>query len=376
MKTTFAVLGAGNGGHALAADFSSRGFRVNLFELPRFKEAIKPIQEKGGIELISEHERVGKGKGTYFTKIRGNITTDIKEAIEDVDVLMVVVPAFAHRAFAEVCAPHLKEGQIVVLNPGSLGGALEFSKVLKDHGVRKAVTVAETTSLFYACRRTAPAQVRVYAIKNIMPIASLPAKNITRVIDTLKKACPQLVPAANVLETGLNRIGMLFHPVSMLLNVSKVEQGMKYGAPYDLSPSMARIMESIDKERLGVVKALGLRIVSAVDWLRDIYGAKGDTLYEALMNCYSYKFMVGSSLPPNLQHRYVTEDVPNLLVPTSSIGDSLGVETPTMKALIHIASVINQTDYWSEGRTVDKLGLSGLDADEMVKHATSFSLSD
>jgi opine dehydrogenase len=374
MKPRFAVLGAGNGGHAMAADLSSRGFEVNFFELPKFKEAIEPAQMKGGIELISEHERAGLGKGSYFVKVNGIITTDIKKAIEDVDVLMVVVPAFAHKVFAEICAPYLVEDQIIVLNPGSCGGALEFGKILRDHGVRKAVTIAETTSLFYACRRVGSAQVKIHAVKNEMPIASLPAREVTMVIRTLGKAFPQLVPATNALETGLNRPGMLFHPVSMLLNIPKVEQGLRYGGPYDVTPSLAKIMETVDKERLSVAKTLGVRPVSTVEWLHRSYGAKGDTLYEALTDCYVYKFMVGETLPSSLQFRYVTEDVPYQLVPVSSFGDLLGVNTPLMKSLVQIASVVNQTDYWKEGRTLDKMGLSGLKTKEIIKYVTSFSL--
>jgi len=374
MKTKFAVLGAGNGGHAMAADLSARGFRVNLFELPQFKGAIEPIKKRGGIELISKHEKVGHGKGTYLVKIQGSVTTDMKKAVDDVDVLMVVVPAFAHTTFAEICAPHLTDGQVVVLSPGSVGGALEFARVLENNGVTKKVTVAETTSLIYACRRTAAAQVRVHAIKDMLPIASLPGKDTMKTIKSLSEAYPQLVPATNALETGLNRMGMLFHPVHMLLNIPKVEQGLKYRGPYDVTPSLARVMEAVDKERLSVGKALGLKVNSAVKWLHSFYGAKGDTLYEALIDCYTYKFMVGGVLPPNLQFRYVTEDVPYLLVPTSSLGDLLGVETPTMKALVHIASVVNQTDYFGEGRTAKKLGLSGLSADEITKLFTSFSL--
>ncbi len=45
-----AVLGAGNGGQAAAADLTLRGFKISLFEMPQFEQNLKPILERGGIE--------------------------------------------------------------------------------------------------------------------------------------------------------------------------------------------------------------------------------------------------------------------------------------------------------------------------------------
>jgi opine dehydrogenase len=38
MGERIAVLGAGNGGYALASDLALSGYKVNLFELERFRE--------------------------------------------------------------------------------------------------------------------------------------------------------------------------------------------------------------------------------------------------------------------------------------------------------------------------------------------------
>ena len=47
-----AILGAGNGGMAAAADMTLAGHEVNLFEFPQFKENIEPIKQTGGIKLV------------------------------------------------------------------------------------------------------------------------------------------------------------------------------------------------------------------------------------------------------------------------------------------------------------------------------------
>ena len=368
LQLKFAVLGAGNGGQAFAAELWAKGFETNLFELPKFEQAILPIRENHGVKVTSMTEASKAGKGTHFVKMQGKVTSDIEEAINGVDVIMIVVPAFAHLTFARHCAKHLSDGQIIVLNPGSTGGALEFYKALKDLKNTKRILVAETTSLLFACRTMGPAWIQINSVKKQMPIAALPALDTVNVVKSLKQAFSEFVPAKNVLETSINRPGMIFHPVSTILNVVKIEQMGSYNCNgYDATPSVARAMEAADDERLGVAKALGLEEVSVKEWLQRFYGVKAENLYEALQSCPAYKQLPTS---PNLQFRFITEDVPYMMVPVSSFGDLLGVRTPTINAFIQISSVINRTDYSREGRTVEKLGLASMKADEIMKYVT------
>jgi len=53
------------------------------------------------------------------------------------------------------------------------------------------------------------------------------------------------------------------------------------------------------------------------------------------------------------------------LVPMVSVGRMLGVRTPTLTSLIHLASSIHSRDFMAEGRTIAKLGLSGMSVKEI-----------
>ena len=75
-----AVLGAGHGGYAMAADLTLAGYEVHLFN--RSPEPIEAIRKRGGIEITGDSV-YGEG----FAKIK-KATTDMKEAIEGVDVIM------------------------------------------------------------------------------------------------------------------------------------------------------------------------------------------------------------------------------------------------------------------------------------------------
>ncbi|MDI6827614.1 MAG: 2-dehydropantoate 2-reductase N-terminal domain-containing protein, partial [Armatimonadota bacterium] len=123
----FAVLGAGHGGTAMAGHLSLMGFDVSLWN--RSPERLRAIQASGGLEIVADGlDSVPRG----FAKIK-IATTDAAEAIADRDILMVVVPATAHKFVAEQIAPHVVDSQFIVLNPGRTGGALEVHKIIRSH---------------------------------------------------------------------------------------------------------------------------------------------------------------------------------------------------------------------------------------------------
>jgi len=80
-------------------------------------------------------------------------------------------------------------------------------------------------------------------------------------------------------------------------------------------------------------------------------------------------FAAGSSKgPASANTRYISEDIPIGMVLWASLGRLLGVPTPTADSLIQISSVVHGTDYWQGGRTVEKLGLAGMTADDLVRY--------
>ncbi|RLI45147.1 NADP transhydrogenase subunit alpha [Candidatus Bathyarchaeota archaeon] len=357
----FAVLGAGHGGKTMAAHLGLMGFSVNLYNYKDVEEEylinLDKIREKGGIEL----EGIINGFG------RINIaSSNIKDVIEDVNVIMVVVPAFAHKYIAKTCAPHLQDNQIIVLNPGRTGGALEFKKVLEEEGVTAKVKVAEAQTLIYTCRSVNYTRVKVFSVKKSVPIAGLPATETKNVLKVISEAYPQFVPASSVLETSLNNIGAVFHPALTLLNSARIEMTKGDFEFYidGASPHVCKVLEAVDEERIRIAKALDVNVTTLKKWLKTTYGVEGKSLFEALQNNTAYK---GIKAPSTLKHRYIFEDVPTGLVPISSLGSMLDISTPTIDALINLACAMFGVNFWEQGRTVEKLGLAGLSIEEIKK---------
>ena len=183
--TRFTVIGAGHGGKGMAAHLALMGFPVTVYN--RTPENIAAIRAHGGIELKSF-----EGGPHGFGKLV-KVTDDIREALQECDVVMVVVPSTAHAEIARSAAPHLKDGQIVVLNPGRTCGALEVKHILADNKCTADVTIAEAETLIYASRSDGPAQARIFGIKETVPLAALPATRTQMVLDRLAPAYPQFI---------------------------------------------------------------------------------------------------------------------------------------------------------------------------------------
>lgn len=354
--TEVAILGAGNGGFAFAGYLGLKGHKVRLFEMPQFGDNLTEVERAGGIEVIGTSEGFGKVD---------KVTTNIEEAIEGVELILVVVPAYAHRDIALACAPYVTEDQIVVLNPGSSFGVLEFSATLKEAGNHGEITIAETSSNIFGCRKVNDKKVNLLAVKNTMPVAAWPKKETENVAGKLKELFDEFEPASSILQTSLNNGNAIVHPAPAILNAGWIESSQGEFDFYwkGMSPSVCKVMESVDQERLSVGHALDYEPITLLESMHTYYEKVGETLHDFLSQSTVHGGpTVGTAASPtHLQHRYIAEDIPYGLVPYSELGQALGVETPYIDSLILLASRMNGIDYREEGRNLEKMGIQGKD---------------
>lgn len=350
------VIGAGNGGKAMAAHLAIMGADVTLYN--RTWINIAAMNERGGISLSNEDQFMEFGEISNFT-------SKIEVAVRASQIIMVVIPAFAHAEIAEKMSPFLQNGQIIVLNPGRTLGAFEFRKVLSEKGCTANIIVAETQTFIYASRSEGPAQALIYRIKDAVPLAAFPSEKTQVVLDALDPFYPQFIDGKTVLHTGLDNIGAIFHPTITLHNAGWIEAtGGEFQFYIDgVTPSIARVMEAIDRERIQIGKAIGIKLLTACEWLKIAYNAEGDNLFEKIQNQAGYR---GIKAPSTLNHRYINEDIPMSLVPMASLGKMLGIRVRGMESIIRLACIIRKKDYWKTGRTVESLGVSHHLSEELL----------
>jgi opine dehydrogenase len=277
-----------------------------------------------------------------------------------------VVPSSAHAEVARTVAPHLRDGQIIILHPGRTCGAIEFYKEIREKGCTADVTIAEAETFIYASRSDGPAQARIFRIKEAVPLAALPAVRTQQVLDKLNEAYPQFIDGGNVLQTGLNNMGAIFHPALTLLNAGWIEATHGDFQFYidGVTPSVARVLEELDRERVTVASSVGIRARNAMEWLQLAYNTTGEDLQDAIHNQPGY---YGIKAPSTLSHRYIFEDVPMSLVPIASLGERYGVSVHGMDSIIRLACIVHHTDYWRRGRTLVKLGIADLSVNELTR---------
>ena len=359
-----AVLGAGNGGQAAAADLTLRGHEVALFELPQFEQNIQPIIDRGGIEIQVEKRKELEGCSNIpttfqvglahegFAKIH-RVTSNIQEALSGAELILVATTTAGHEIMTHLCAPLLRDGQTMVFMAGN-ASTLILSRILKEKGVHKDITLAETSCLPYNVRRIGPSAVRVYFSRKWW-CAAFPGKKTPQVMKTLDGLF-NLWPAASALHSGMINPNFMNHPAGTLLNVGAIENMERFGGDFHMysqgvTPSVYRAMKAMDNEKLALCRKLGYPEVPISEF-----------------HTYTSWAFGFSSGPNSLKHRYVTEDIPIGAVMYSSLGKMLGVPTPMSDAMITIASVLNETDYYREGRTVERLGLAGMSVQEINEY--------
>jgi opine dehydrogenase len=349
-----AVLGAGNAAHAVAGHLAYKGYAVNMFS--RWDKELDPIREKGGIEL--EGHLAGLGKPAL-------LTDHIGEALEGADIVMVIVPAFAHAYMAEVSAPFLRDGQVVLLQPGHFAGSLEFAHKLKEADCKADPLLAESASSLYSCRLWGPALVHVRTIKKQVAVAALPATRTQEVVQCLAEPFDgAYVRADDILTTGLGHSAShVYHVPVTLFSFARVERGEDWPFWQGVTPMIAHYLERMDDERVQLARKLNIEAISFKDFIAQSYGVVTDSLMESIHKGYSRG--EGSRAPKDPGHRFITEDIPFNAVPIAALGAMLGVPMPATKAIIDTACILYETNFWKEGRTMEKLGLAGLQAGEI-----------
>jgi opine dehydrogenase len=352
-----AVLGSGNGGCAVAFDCAAHGHQVSLFDFEQFPESIAAVQNNGGIHCE------GVLEGFQPVVSAGH---EIEKALDGADIIYAVGPAYSTRPFAEACKPFLEPGQIVIVCPSSCGGSVVF-KNGAGLGLREAgIVVAETSTLPYAVRLLEPGKIRIFnKLKGGLLLAALPAKHTRDVLAQVRDVYPTMSAAKNILQTSLQNGNPVIHPTITLMNVALIERTRGDFDFYHegVTPSVGRLIEAVDKERIAIGKKLGVEVVADPE-LGVMQGYMLEATYDNGFN--TAPGFAGVKAQKSLDYRYFNEDVGYGLVFLSKLGEQVGVATPVMSAVITLASVLMKRDYLGEARrTMETLGLSKRSAQEL-----------
>lgn len=350
-----AVIGAGNGGQAMAAYLASEGAEVRLYDYEAQKVAC--LNAKGNIIELC---------GCLQLKAEISlISNDLEEVVNGAELIMVTTTANAHAIIARQVAPLIEDGQVIILNPGRTGGALEFRNILVREGCKAPFYIAEAQTLVYACRLVENGKVNIIGIKDNVLMSALPSSDTAYVLSKISSYYGCFVPAESVVRTSLENIGAIFHPCVLLFNAATVERQNEFWFYRDMTPQIADFIERFDAERLAVGEAYGIKLLGVRDWISYAYpDTKGDTLCEKMINNPAYRDIKS---PSTIFTRQLTEDIPTGVLPMLELGRAAGLEMPLMGAMVDICSALLGIDF-RKGRSLDALGLAGMSINDIIKY--------
>jgi opine dehydrogenase len=351
------ILGGGNTAFAVAANLTLAGCQVTLCEILSFRHTVEPILESRRIHLDGVAKR---GSARVHA-----VTTDFEEALAANDLVLLIVPAYAHKPFAEACAPHLRPGQTVVLMPGTLG-SLELARILREQNVEDVV-LAETDTAPYVCRKVAPAAAHIWGAVGALGLGVFPAMHTGHVRALLEGLFPGVRPYPHVAACGLAAMNPVVHPAGVLLNAGRIEyaRGEFYFYEEGVTPAVCRLIYMVDRERRVIGLALDLDLTPVDEAFHEAgFGPHGDLW--ATIN--GSRMLTQLRAPGALETRWLTEDVPYGLAAWAGLGEQLGVRAPTMRALVDLASAAVGIDFWRAARTPRDLGIAGLGKEELLSY--------
>jgi opine dehydrogenase len=354
MPDAVAIIGAGIGGIYLAATLGAAGCALRLHDIDDTR--LTDIRARGGIEVEGEPDR--------FAAIE-RVTTDPAAAVDGADIIIVTTGGNYQEAAARALAPLLRGGETILLIQGNTGGSLVVRRALDAAGCRAAVDVAEMDNYPYSCWRLSATRIRPVIAKRWLQIAAFPGRRIDAVFPRLAPLFPHAIPAPTVAHTGFTNANAMLHVANCVANAGKIDRGEAYKFYAEgVTTSVAGLYEAINAERVAVAAALGAAVPNLADWFERTYGVRGASLSETcqLLTTNSDGPYQATGTPKSFDHKYITEDVPAGLIPMRALGAACGVRTPMIDALIELVRGLTGKDFSPEARTLDRMGLSGLDA--------------
>ncbi|MBV9533772.1 MAG: NAD/NADP octopine/nopaline dehydrogenase family protein, partial [Bradyrhizobium sp.] len=244
-----AVLGGGNGSFAAAGDFSLQGHEVRLWRRDASQVA---AQRAAGSRLV-----VTDSNGRHDVEL-ALVTADIGEAARGAGLVLCPVPAFAQADVARKLAPHLADGQVVFLPPGTFGSMI-FANAMRETGNRARVSFAETGTLPWLTRKHGAFEVAITVRAKRLPVGVFPLRAAAHAIDAIGCAFPGVIePCGDALSAALMNAGPIIHPPLIVMNAGPIEHFERFDIHKEgTQAAIRRVTDALDAERILVREALG-----------------------------------------------------------------------------------------------------------------------
>jgi opine dehydrogenase len=346
-----AILGGGHGCYAAAADLSEAGHEVRLWR--RDAAALAPLVEERSIVL--------KDAAGVREVVIAEATADIGAAVRGAELIVIPSPAIAQDDIARALAPHLADGQVVFLPPGTFGSYV-MAQIARRAGSSARIAWAETGTLPYLARKHGEREVNVTVRAVRLPTGVYPARDADRAIEVIRRAYPSVHPCGDALSGALMNAGPVIHPPLMVMNAAPLQHFDRWDIHDEgTQPAVRAVTDALDRERIAVREAFGwgaphYPLADHYDNDRWMYG----DAHKQLVKSGDWREHIDLH-----RHRYITEDTELGLAFLASAARDAGVDAPIAHGLLAIVGGFLGRDLRRGARTSEALGLAGLGKSEL-----------
>lgn len=353
------VIGAGNAGYSHSFKISERGHSVRLLKTSHsmHDDSFRTIQKNEGIWAIDNTDG-GKRK---YQKI-DLITRDFENAIKGADIVFILVQSLQHENLAPKVVPHLEDNQIVIVAPGYMG-SLYFKKKCK-----KDVIFCEGESLPFDARIVEAGTVNILFKNRRNPLSFIPKRSEKIGFGKVNQLLDDFYTRNSILESALHNPNLIVHTVGTIMSAARIEHsnGEFWMYREAFTKSTWNVVHDLDNEKMKILNAFNLPEQSFADSFQ--FRTNEDLEKDSLEAFNDYAYSGSPKGPDVVNHRYIYEDVPMGLCLMSSFGKKFDIPTPVCDSLITIASSLLNTNFWLEGRTLDRLGIGSMTKDEIIEY--------
>ena len=384
-----AILGAGAAGRTHAADCKlGNAKEVRLYEMPEFAKALGSIAQDGRIALEGPQVNL-YGFERSGTAVLDMVTTDMKQAVSGAGIIVVAMAALGFDKVFDQLIPCLEDGQFIHLPTGNFGSLLLRHK-MKQAKCDKKVVIGEWSSQPYGTRIKSMAGVQLPICSILyraitLKGAAMPHSDTDLFIESAKyipsmDAVKDPVKGDTVLDICFTNVNPVLHCPGTILGASVMENyGRIFGDDksrfsiysHAFSPSVGEVQYAFFQEQKQIAKAIGFEID---DYDKSVFFTRTNVLGSEFLGPnkgipLSDRYeLLETTGPFTIHNRYITEDIPVGCCVQRALGAKFGVKTPVIDSMVTLASVMTGTDYNKECWTLEKLGIAGMNKDELLNY--------
>ena len=390
-----AVLGAGAVGKTCAADMKLAGKEVRIYALA---EATLANLEKTGILLdgVQKNLYCFQRSGRAFLDV---ISTNMAEVVKGAGLIVVAAPAMAHEPFFRTLIPLLEDGQVIHIFTDNYATLL-LRRLMREMGCTKKIIVGGWSSAPYGTRikcigdfKYPHVGVKYRAIT--LRGASLPMSDVADFMESAKYLpCIDAVTQGNgteigntVLDIGFANINPVIHVPATILGVSTMENwGVIFGGhdktnysmySHGLSPSICQVQVQFFEEEKALAKEIG---VGTPSYTYESFFSRRSILAQEYMGLdkdgkdnvvfpLDQPSTEGNTGPNDINHRYLTEDVPVSCKIYHDLGLAYGVPTPIIDSMIVLAGSMHKKNFFKESNyDLTYLGIDNMSKEELLSY--------